>query len=69
MLDSALTRFTFDPNVWEEHTIEGKITLHVKENQWKMYRYATLPLARPLVQGKTIYIYYPLQDKIRIHTD
>lgn len=63
MLDSALTRFTFDPNVWEEHTIEGKITLHVKENQWKMYRYATLPLARPLVQGKR-YI-FTIRFKIR----
>ncbi len=53
MLNSSFNRFRFDPNVWEEHLIDGKITLHVKSNQWHVKRYANLPLARPLEKGKT----------------
>ena len=53
MLNSSFNRFTFDPNVWEEHLIDGKITLHVKPNQWQVKRYANLALAKPLEKGKT----------------
>lgn len=52
MLDSSLTRFSFDPNVWEEHMINGKITLLVRPNQWQVKRYANLSIAKPLLKGK-----------------
>lgn len=52
MLNSELTKFSFDCNVWEEYRVDEKITLHVRPNQWKVKRYANLSLAKPLVKGK-----------------
>ena len=44
--------FSFDPMVWEEHVIEGKPTLFVHSNQWKVHRYANLSLNTTLKKGK-----------------
>lgn len=64
MLNSKLTTFSFDSNVWEEHVINGKITLIVKPNEWKVKRYANLALARPLKK----YHKYMLEIRFKVRT-
>lgn len=64
MLNSNLAMFSFDQNVWEEHIINGKITMLVKPNQWNVGKYANLPLARPLKKGTE----YLLEVKFKIRT-
>lgn len=64
MLNSSLAMFSFDQNVWEEHIINGKITMLVKPNQWNVGKYANLPLARPLKKGTE----YLLEVKFKIRT-
>ena len=63
-LDSELTHFKFDKTVWEEHFVNGKITLIVRENQWKVGRYANLSLAKSLTKGKK----YKFSIRFRIKT-
>lgn len=64
MFDSNLRRFLFDPNVWEEHTINGKVTLLVRPNQWQIKRYANLPIAKPLLKDKE----YAFRIRFKIKT-
>jgi len=52
IFNSELARFSFDSDVWENHTIDNKTTLLVKPNQWKIGKYANLALARPLIKGQ-----------------
>lgn len=65
VLDSDMARFTFDPNVWEEHIIDGKITLLVRPYQWKVGRYANLAIAKPIQKGKE----YIFEIRFKIKTE
>lgn len=65
MLNSKLAMFSFDTNVWEEHIIDGKITLLVKPDQWKEKRYANLSLAKPLKRHHK----YMFEVRFKIKTD
>ncbi len=64
-LDYKMLHFTYESNVWEEVSVEGKTTLIVKENKWKETgHYARLPMAGMLKKDRT----YRLSVKFRIHS-
>ncbi len=67
MFDSSSSRFIFDANVWEEYTINGKIILHVKNNQWKMRRYANLPLVKALAKDQKYIFSIRFRIKSKYH--
>ena len=50
--DASFLRFQYDRNVWEEHLINGKTVLMVKQGQSRPGRYAKMPLCKPLKKGK-----------------
>ena len=60
-----MSHFSFDENFWEEHFINGSLTLVTKKANTPIGIYATMPLNAPLEKGKT----YLLKCKFRIQTD
>lgn len=51
MYDRKNSGFSFDRNVWEEHTVDGCLTLRVKSGQSEVGRYARMSLNRELKKG------------------
>lgn len=60
--DSRQLHFNFEYNIWEEHFINGVLTLIVKEPRVKPGHYATLSLCKALKKGKE----YNLKIRFRI---
>ncbi len=50
-LEAGKLSFSFDPNVWEEHRINGLTTLFVKQRITKSGVYAVMPMDMPLKKG------------------
>ncbi len=61
---SDFLHWHYDPLFWEEHIINGMIVLIVKQDQWKLGRYARLLMARPLLRNRK----YDINIKFRIKT-
>ena len=64
VFNANFLRFSFDSKVWEQHMIDGKPTLFVHPNQWKLHRYANLALSTTLKKGKK----YLLSIRFKIKT-
>ncbi|MBQ7497403.1 MAG: polysaccharide pyruvyl transferase family protein, partial [Selenomonas sp.] len=62
--NSKMTHFSFDCNFWEEHCINGIITLVTKIETPPFGIYATMPLKAPLITGKS----YTLKCRFKIQT-
>lgn len=52
LFDSSMNRFKFDPEIWEEHTINGLVTLMVKPEMAEVGKYAIMPLSKLLDREK-----------------
>lgn len=63
--DTSMLHFKFNPDLWEEHTINGATVLFVKQPHAKPGNYAMIPLCRALERGKT----YRLNIKFRVNTE
>ena len=63
--NSRMTHFAFDCNYWEEHSINGIITLVTKKESSPFGIYASMPLKAPLIKGKT----YTLKCRFKIQTE
>ena len=62
--DMAMHRFKFNPDIWEEHTINGATVLFAKQQQTKPGNYAMMPLCRALEKGRK----YRLDIKFRVNS-
>ena len=62
--DMAMQRFKFNPDIWEEHTINGATVLFAKQQQTKPGNYAMMPLCRALEKGRK----YRLDIKFRVNS-
>ncbi len=61
---SRTTHFSFDRNVWEEHTMNGYTVLTVDSAMARPGRYAYLPFSKPLIKGKN----YVFKIRFRVKT-
>lgn len=62
--DMAMQRFKFNPDIWEEHTINGATVLFTKQQQTKPGSYAMMSLCRALEKGRK----YRLDIKFRVNS-
>ena len=62
---SSAIHFKFDPNIWEEHFIDGHPTLIVRSGMSKVGNYATLSLCKGLTKGKR----YKFSTSFKVKTD
>lgn len=64
-LDATMLHFRFEPDVWEEHLIDGRPTLIVREEKWRENgHYARLPMAGMLRSDRR----YRMSVKYRVHS-
>ena len=65
--DSNFLKFNFDPNIWEQHIINGKTTLvMVARNNYSLTRqYVTMQLSRSLEKDKS----YTLNMRLKVKTN
>lgn len=63
--NTAFLHFEFEPDIWEEHYINGKTVLIVKPVKARPGRYATLPLTKPLKKACK----YKCEIKFQVKSD